>query len=88
MNNKSTYNQILTTEKDTVVFEYIQSKFAKGSLQSEQQLENKFIKDLINLGYEYLDFSKYEKSKHLKELENNLRKQLEKLNNINFSDNE
>ena len=88
MNNKSTFNQILRTDQDTVVFEYIKSSRSNTSLQSENELENKLIKDLISLGYEYLDFSKYDKSKHKLILENNLREQIEKLNNINFSDSE
>lgn len=88
MNNKSTYKDILRTDEDTVVFEYFKSNRISGSFQSERELENKLIKDLISLGYEYIDFSKFDKSKHKEKLENNLRKQIENLNGINFSDGE
>lgn len=50
--------------------------------QTEAQLEEKLIKDLVSQGYERLDVSSME------ELYTNLRTQIEKLNDIEFSDSE
>ncbi len=50
--------------------------------QNEAQLEDAFIKQLQDQGYDYLTFSTEE------ELISNLRTQLEKLNNVTFSDDE
>ena len=50
--------------------------------QSEEQLENKLIQQLVGLGFERTDI------KDKKELEGNLKTQLEKFNNTSFSDSE
>ena len=49
--------------------------------QSEQALEESFIRDLQTLGYEYLP-----ELNQPQELLRNVRKQLESLNNVNFTD--
>ncbi|GHT41213.1 hypothetical protein AGMMS49921_03940 [Endomicrobiia bacterium] len=66
----------------TVVAEYAaEYKFVR-KYQNEAELEAAFIKLLQDNGYEYLSI------KNTNELLKNLRKQLSKLNNYNFSDNE
>lgn len=66
----------------TVVAEYEPLKKKSDSYQSEAALENEFIKMLSEQGYEYL------KINDSKGLINNLRTQLEILNDYKFSDNE
>lgn len=66
----------------TVVAEYEPLKKKSDSYQSEAALENEFIKMLSEQGYEYL------KINDSKALINNLRAQLEILNDYKFSDNE
>ena len=66
----------------TVVAEYEPLKKKSDSYQSEAALENEFIKMLSEQGYEYL------KINDSKGLINNLRAQLEILNDYKFSDNE
>lgn len=78
------YNVILQQEKEaTVVTEYkrIISR-SSSSYQSEYELEQGFIKLLSEQGYEYLNI------KTEADLINNLRHQLESLNNYHFSDHE
>ena len=53
--------------------------FIEPGYQTEAQLEAEFIRMLQAQGYEYLQIH------HEDELKNNLRKQLEKLNNYDFS---
>lgn len=73
---------ISQNDNSTIVSEYIKiNKEARG-YQTEKELEKKFILDLEKQGYERLNINS------LKELEPNLRKQLEQLNNIKFTDNE
>lgn len=73
---------ILASNESTVVAEYTPLPRNSNSYQSEAQLEKNFIKDLGELGYEYLPI-------HCEEdLINNLRKQIEKLNDYTLSDNE
>ena len=73
-------NVIAECPNSTVVSEYKVKVSKNESYQSEAQLEEKFIKDLMSQGYERLLFnSEFE-------LVNNLRKQLELLNNYKFSD--
>ncbi|MDR1165344.1 MAG: type I restriction endonuclease subunit R [Deltaproteobacteria bacterium] len=68
--------------KTTVIDEYISALRNTNIYQSETDLENHFINLLSSQGYDYLPF-------HTEpELINNLRCQLELLNNITFSDNE
>lgn len=76
------YKTIAEAPQTTVVTEYIpQAKVAK-SYQTEQQLEAEFIQLLQANGYEYLTLTTNA------ELLTNLRSCLQKLNNINFSENE
>ncbi|MBR4314278.1 MAG: type I restriction endonuclease subunit R [Lachnospiraceae bacterium] len=78
----STYSIVLETDKSTVVTEYKKLKRTETSYQSEAALEKEFIDLLQTQGYEYFV------AKSEEELVLNLRKQLEKLNNIIFTDNE
>ncbi len=82
MNNKSNINQILTTDKDTVIKEY-ERKSTRSNYQSEEDMEKLLIKQLSSLGYEYLKDVKDEES-----LIKNLRAQIEKVNSYKFSENE
>jgi type I restriction enzyme R subunit len=66
----------------TVVAEYTPLPRSAGSYQSEAELEDAFIKKLTEQAYEYLKFSSED------ELITNLRRQLEKLNHLTFSDTE
>ncbi len=74
------YNIIAENEEYTVVSEY-QAEYGKpDKYQSEAMLEKDFIKTLTEQGYEYLPIHAE------KDLEDNLRKQLEKLNHYTFTD--
>ena len=77
------YNLITQNTESTVLREYT-SEYGKRSknYQSEAELEKEFIKQLESQAYEYLKIHTEE------DLIKNLRKQLEKLNNITFSDSE
>ena len=70
--------------ESTVVAEYKQlvSQVRETSYQSESELEQAFIKQLQSQAYEYLRINKES------DLVDNLRTQLEKLNNYTFTDNE
>ena len=76
------YNIIAETNEATVVSEYIPPERRKRSYQSEAELEKNFIEDLQEQGYEYLAIKTED------ELEENLKKQIEKLNHITFSETE
>ncbi len=76
------YNLISENSESTVVAEYTPQYGVETSYQSEADLENEFIQQLTKQGYEYITIQSE------KELIANLRKQLEKLNKIKFSDNE
>lgn len=76
------YNVILQNSENTVVSEYKRTNNRSDAYQSEAALEKEFISILQDLGYEYLSIHKEE------DLLKNLRKQLEKLNNYTFSDDE
>lgn len=78
----SQYNIIVSTQEATVVAEYEPQKQRSDAYQSEAALEAAFIKMLTEQGYEYLQIHTE------KELIANLRKQLEKLNNVTFTDKE
>ena len=78
----SQINIIAQSNKDTVVTEYKREKRTDTAYQSEQQLENDFIQRLVAHQYENI------KIKNEIELKNNLRLQLEKLNNFSFLDDE
>jgi type I restriction enzyme R subunit len=76
------YNIIAATSQATVVAECPVSNKAASAYQSEAQMEAEFIAQLQAQGYDYITFSTE------KELINNLRVQLEALNNISFTEGE
>lgn len=76
------YNMILTTNESTVVAEYEPQPRRSDAYQSEAALEQAFIKMLSEQGYEYININ------NENDLINNLRKQLELLNNYSFTDKE
>lgn len=78
----STYNMVLSTNESTVVTEYQPEKKRSDSYQNEADLEKAFIKMLTEQGYEYIKIHDGES------LVNNLRKQLELLNDYQFTDKE
>lgn len=79
----SNYNIIVSTDESTLVTEYTSQKKRSGAYQSEASLEKEFIEILSSQGYQYAkDINSSE------EMISNLRFQLEKLNNIKFSNNE
>lgn len=79
---KSTYNILASSDDATVVSEYIPSASKSDQYQSESDLEDEFIALLERQGYDYLQI--HQES----DLILNLRRQLEKLNDITFTDNE
>ena len=83
MTNISNLNKIDSLDEETVVFEYQISPQRSNVFQSEDLMEKELIKQLVSQGYEYLEDVKDEKS-----LIVNLRKQIETLNNCQFSENE
>jgi len=76
------YSILASTDEYTVVSEYKPEGKRAKSYQSEADLENAFIKQLVSQGYEYLEINSEE------DLIQNLRKQLEKVNKYKFTDNE
>jgi type I restriction enzyme R subunit len=76
------YNIVAESAESTVVAEYQSPYKRETTYQTEDQLEKAFIALLQNQAYEYLAISSET------ELVNNLRLQLQKLNNYTFSDNE
>lgn len=76
------YNVVMEMTDSTVVAEYEPLKNRSDAYQSEAALENEFIKMLTEQGYEYL------KINDSTALVNNLRKQLELLNDYKFTDSE
>ena len=78
----SAYNIVASTEKETVVSEYIPEKSDTSKYQSEAELEKEFISLLEKQGYTYLPIHEE------KDLISNLRIQIEKLNDYSFSDDE
>ncbi len=78
----SKYNVVMEMDKATVVTEYKPVKKRSEVYQTEAQLEEEFIRMLSEQGYEYLTINNSE------DLVNNLRKQLEILNDYKFSDDE
>lgn len=81
-NNK--YNMVAQNVESTVVAEYLRdtNMVRDAGYQSEAALENAFIKQLKSQAYERLSIKTEE------DLVQNLRKQLEKLNNYIFSNSE
>lgn len=74
------YRLILEGVDSTVVAEYTPEKRSNEPYQSEADLEKELIRNLCEQGYEYLPI--HEEN----DLKKNLRKQLELLNNFEFSD--
>ena len=73
---------ISNNDNSTVLTEYVFTKDKNKYYQSEAQLEEELIKTLVEQGYERLNINSED------ELIQNLRIQLEKLNNYKFSDGE
>lgn len=80
LNNK--YNLVAESTQSTVVAEYIPDVKRVAHYQSEADLERAFIEQLKTQAYEYVTITSEN------DLAINLRKQLEKLNNLSFSDTE
>ncbi|QZX49327.1 type I restriction endonuclease subunit R [Mycoplasma sp. E35C] len=68
--------------KGTVLSEYVSIERQDTRYETEADLEKKFIDNLKKEGYEYINI------KNEEELVNNLRIQIEKLNNFQFTDQE
>ena len=79
-NNK--YNLVAESTQSTVVSEYTSKGKRISDYQSEAELESAFIKQLETQAYEYVSITSEA------DLVLNLCKQLERLNNFNFSDSE
>ena len=82
MPNNQDYNLVAQNPQSTVVAKFKPSKKRAEHYQSENVLEKEFIKQLQAQAYEYLKITKEE------DLVFNLRKQLEKLNDYQFTDKE
>ena len=78
----SYFNIVAQSSESTVVTEYKPQDKRSDAYQSEAELEAEFIRLLIELGYERLTIHKD------KDLIENLRLQLEKLNDYQFTDDE
>lgn len=78
----STYNIVLAANESTVVTEYQPETKRSDSYQSEAALEKAFVEMLAQQGYEYIRINSAEA------LVANLRRQLELLNNYEFTDRE
>ncbi len=79
----STYYIVASTDESTVVSEYsAEYRVRSGKYQSEAELEEEFITLLISQGYEYIQIH------NEASLIQNLRRQLEKLNDYTFTDSE
>lgn len=76
------YNVVMEMNDSTVVTEYEPVKKKSDSYQSEQALENEFIRMLTEQGYDYLEIHDSES------LIKNLRTQLEIVNDYKFTDSE
>lgn len=76
------YNVVMEMNDSTVVTEYEPVKRKSDSYQSEQTLENEFIRMLTEQGYDYLEIHNSES------LIKNLRTQLEIVNDYKFTDSE
>lgn len=76
------YNVVMEMNDSTVVTEYEPVKRKSDSYQSEQALENEFIRMLTEQGYDYLEIH------DSKSLIKNLRTQLEIVNDYKFTDSE
>lgn len=79
---KKEYNLIIENTDSTVLAEYKPVERKNREYQSEADLERELIQNLQEQGYEYLQIH------NLHDLEDNLRLQLEKLNDFQFSNEE
>lgn len=82
MPQKNKYNLVAENSQSTVVAEYTPEKKRAEQYQSEADLERAFIEQLEAQAYEYLPITSED------DLITNLRKQLEKLNDYQFTDKE
>ncbi len=82
MSTNNKYNLVAENPQSTVVAEYTPNTLRVAHYQSEAELEQAFIEQLQTQAYEYLAITSEE------DLVANLRKQLEKLNDFEFSDTE
>jgi len=78
----SIYNIVASTDESTVVAEYSPPYRTAADYQSEASLEQEFIQLLKEQGYEYLTIN------NEAVLIDNLRRQLQALNSITFSNDE
>lgn len=76
------FNIVAQSNESTVITEYKPQEKRSDAYQSEAALEKEFIRLLCDLGYKYLTIHKE------KDLIDNLREQLENLNDYRFSDDE
>lgn len=76
------YNVVACTDANTVVSSYQPLPRSDSTYENEAEMEKRLIQQLQSEGYEYLDIHSED------ELKQNLRSQLEKLNNITFSNDE
>lgn len=76
------YNIIAENEDYTIVSDYQATYRKSGKYQTEAQLEQELIKTLTEQGYDYLPIHKEQ------DLVDNLRVQLQKLNDYTFTDSE
>lgn len=74
------YKVVIQQSNSTVVTKYESEFTRQEGYQSERELENELIQQLKNQGFKYVDIHNRE------DLLNNLRIQLEKLNNYKFTD--
>lgn len=78
----TSFNLVAQCPESTVVAEYTPSAVRSDAYQSEADLEKEFIRQLASQGYEYLTI--HDETG----LVDNLRRQLELVNNYTFTDNE
>ena len=83
MKEKSEFHAVSLNETSTIVAKFIPSIKDERFYESEASLEAHFIKQLIAQGYEYASGIKDEKGLIL-----NLKKQIERLNECEFNQNE
>ncbi|AKM84441.1 TPA: DEAD/DEAH box helicase [Candidatus Campbellbacteria bacterium] len=82
MQNNNKYNLVAENSQSTVVSQYTPDAKRATHYQSEAELERAFIQQLETQAYEYLKLTSEN------DLVLNLRQQLEKLNEVTFSDTE
>ncbi|CAM3549104.1 hypothetical protein [Pseudostreptobacillus hongkongensis] len=75
------YNSpILESNFGIILSEYEKIREVNEGYQTEKEMEDKLVSDLVALGYEYITI------KNMNDLYLNLRKQIERLNKVVFSD--